>query len=302
MSEIAINLTTEEEIKKIVKIALEEDFALEDITSDSTILNQTNVNFEINSRENMVFCGEKVISEVFSQLKSSKKFKNAQLSLEILAKDGDFLKSGEKIAQGRADARLVFAGERVALNLIQHLSGIATITKEFVSELDDNNIEILDTRKTIPGLRNLQKYATLAGGGKNHRFNLSDLVLIKDNHIAAAGNIKNAIGLAKKRISELGKDIKIEVECDNFDQVTEVLPENPDIIMLDNMNRAEVKKCAELIEKYRKTSKKDIKIEVSGGINLKNIKNFANLDINYISIGYLTHSVKAVDIGLDIVG
>jgi len=210
-----------------------------------------------------------------------------------LAKDGAKLAAKKTIARGCGDAKLIFAAERVILNLIQHLSGVATLTKKFTEALGNKKIQILDTRKTLPGLRELQKYAVKTGGGKNHRMNLSDMILIKDNHIAAAGGIKNAIELVKKSAEKL----KIEVECDNFQQVAEAVPACPDIIMLDNMLPAEIKKCVALI---RKKSAK-IKIEISGGIMLTNIKNFSQLDVDFISIGAITHSAKAVDIGLDVV-
>jgi nicotinate-nucleotide pyrophosphorylase (carboxylating) len=288
--------------KKLITTALLEDRALADITSDLTIPKNTLVTFEINAREEIIFCGTEIISEVFSQLKKSSKFKNSKLDLKILAKDGEKLAAKKTIARGRGDARLIFAGERVILNLIQHLSGVATLTKKFVEALGNKKIQILDTRKTLAGLRELQKYAVKTGGGKNHRMNLSDLILVKDNHIAAAGGIKNAIAAAKKA----PKKIQIEVECDNFEQVAEAVESfdsgratrrhGPDIIMLDNMSVAEIKKCATLI---RKKSAK-IKIEISGGITLANIKKFSQLDIDFISVGALTHSAKAVDIGLDI--
>jgi nicotinate-nucleotide pyrophosphorylase (carboxylating) len=278
-------------LKKIIQNALIEDCALNDITSDLTIPNNAAVSFEIKARRDIVFCGKEIILETFLQLQNSKKFKNSKLNLKIIAKDGNALKATKSIATGDGDAKLIFAAERVILNLIQHLSGIATLTNDFIKKLDNKKIKVLDTRKTLAGLRDLQKQAVVAGGGKNHRFNLSDMILIKDNHIAAAGSVSKALSLAK----ESGK--KIEIECDNFKQVAEALPHSPDIIMLDNMSAAEIKKCCEII---RKKSKK-IKIEISGGINLNNIKNYAKLDIDFISIGAITHSVAAVDIGLDII-
>ncbi len=279
--------------KKIITAALLEDRALNDITSDLTIPKNTLVNFEINAREEIIFCGAEIILEVFSQLKKSTKFKNSKLDLKILVKDGAKLAAKKTITRGHGDAKLIFAGERVILNLIQHLSSVATLTKKFVEALGNKKIQILDTRKTLAGLRELQKYAVKTGGGKNHRMNLSDLILVKDNHIAAAGGIKNAIAAAKKT----QKKIQIEVECDNFEQVAEAVSASPNIIMLDNMQPAEIKKCAALI---RKNSPK-IKIEISGGITLANIKNFSQLDVDFISVGALTHSAKAVDIGLDVV-
>jgi len=277
-------------VKKIIQNALVEDCATNDITSDLTISKNTSISFEINARQDLIFFGKDIILETFAQLKNSKKFKNSKLNLKILAKDGGALKPGKSIALGRGDAKLIFAAERAILNLIQHLSGVATLTDNFVKKLDNKKIKILDTRKTLPGLRDLQKQAVVAGGGKNHRFNLSDMILIKDNHIAAATSVSRALELAKK------SNKKIEIECDNFKQVTEALLHSPDIIMLDNMSAAEIKKCSEII---RKKTKK-IKIEISGGINLNNIENYKNLDIDFISIGALTHSVMAVDIGLDV--
>lgn len=278
-------------LKKIVAAALLEDRALKDITSDLTIAPNRQITFEINAREQIIFCGKEAISEVFSQLKNSPKFKNSQLDYQILVKEGTSIQPGKSIARGQGDARLIFAAERVILNLIQHLSGVATLTDQFVKKLNNKKIKILDTRKTLPGLRDLQKYAVAVGGGKNHRHNLEEMILIKDNHIAAAGSVSQAILAAKKM---RGK--KIEIECDNFKQVVEAVKSKPDIIMLDNMSVAEIKKCAAEIRQNKK-----IKIEISGGVNLQNIKKFSDLDIDFISIGAITHSVKSVDIGLDIV-
>lgn len=279
---------------KIVKLALEEDCVLSDITSDLTIPGNSVVTFEIKPREDIIFFGREVVNEVFLQLKLSKKFRNSAIKLEILARDGDAIKSGKSIARGKGDARLIFAAERVVLNLIQHLSGVATLTQKFVKKLNNKKIKILDTRKTLPGLRVLEKQAVVAGGGKNHRLNLSDMILIKDNHIAAAGGVKNALTLAKKSKTKL----PIEIECETFQQVREALELRPDIIMLDNMNVGQIKKCSTMI---RKNSGKKIKIEISGGVNLSNLKNFRGLDIDFISSGYLTHSAAAVNIGLDII-
>ena len=278
------------EIARIVKISLAEDCAFNDVTSDLTIPKNSSVTFEINPREEIIFCGKDVITEVFLQLKKSAKFRNYKLDLKISAKDGSVVKPGKSIAQGFGDARLIFAAERVILNLTQHLSGIATLTQKFVQTLGDKKIKILDTRKTLPSFRLLQKYSVTIGGGKNHRFSLADMILIKDNHIAAAGSIKNAIEAAKKN----EKKLKIEVECDTVEQVVEAIKSKPDIIMLDNMKIPEIKKSIKIINKKSK-------IEISGGVNLASIKSFAGLEIDFISVGSLTHSARAVDIGLDIV-
>ncbi len=281
--------TLKNELQKIIDLALQEDCAFNDITSDLTIPKNHQISFAIKPREDIILCGIDAVKICFDQLQKSKKFANTKLILKILAKDGDAVEPLKSIASGQGDAKLIFAAERVALNLIQHLSGIATSTNQFVKLIKNKNTKILDTRKTIPTLRNLEKYAVATGGGKNHRMNLSDMILIKDNHIAAAGSITKAIIAAKKA----QKKLKIEVECDNLQQVTEALKSSPDIIMLDNMTVAEIKKAQKIIDKK-------CLIEISGGINLSNIKNFANLGVDFISIGALTHSAKAVDIGLDI--
>lgn len=278
------------ELSKIVASALQEDCAFEDVTSDLTIPKNSVISFEIKAREEIIFCGKEVILEVFAQLKKSAKFKNSKLDLKILAKDGSLVTPAKSIACGRGDAKLIFAAERVILNLIQHLSGVATLTQKFVQALDNKKIKILDTRKTLPSLRALEKYAVVAGGGKNHRFNLSDLILIKDNHIAAAGGVAKAIEASKRG----AKKLKIEIECDTSVQVAEALQAKPDIILLDNMKISEIKKSIKLINKKAQ-------IEISGGVNLQNIRKFSALEIDFISVGALTHSARAVDIGLDVV-
>ncbi|OFW81284.1 MAG: nicotinate-nucleotide diphosphorylase (carboxylating) [Alphaproteobacteria bacterium RIFCSPLOWO2_01_FULL_40_26] len=277
-----------ESLEKIIRIALEEDAVFADVTSDLTITKNTEISFEIKPREEIVFCGREVIAEVFLQLKNSKKFKNSRLELKISAKNGDVIKAGKSIAHGHGDAKLIFAAERVILNLIQHLSGIATFTQKFVKKLNNKKIRILDTRKTLPGLRALEKQAVVAGGGKNHRYNLSEMILIKDNHIAAAGSVGDAILAAKKS----AKKLKIEVECDTIKQVAKALKSRPDVIMLDNMKITDIKKSIALINNK-------CQIEISGGVNLNNIRKFSALKIDFISIGSLTHSARAVDVGLD---
>lgn len=276
-------------IKKIVKSALVEDVAYRDVTSDLIFKKHSLARFKIASRQDIIFFGKEIISEVFLQLKNYEKFKNAKLNLKIIVQDGDVVKAGKSIVEGEGEVKLIFAAERVILNLIQHLSGVATVTNAFVRKLNNKKIKILDTRKTLPMLRELQKQAVKAGGGFNHRFNLADLILIKDNHIAAASSVAKALSLVRK------SQRKIEIECDNFNQVVEAVKSRPDIIMLDNMKIAEIKKSSEFI---RKNS--PIKIEVSGGVNLNNIADFSDLDIDFISVGALTHSVVAMDIGLDI--
>lgn len=280
----------EKNIKKIIKDALLEDEAFNDITSDLLVEKNNIIKFKIATREDIIFCGKDIIINGFDCLKKTPKFKNCKINFKILYKDGDIVKSGSSIVEGIGSANLIFAAERVILNFIQHLSGISSITNKFIKLLNNRKIKILDTRKTIPNIRYIQKYAVKSGGGNNHRLNLKDMILIKDNHIASLGGIERIVQKLK------GNKNKIEIECDNIGQVKNILSINPNIIMLDNMSIAEIKKSSNLIRKYSRK----IKIEVSGGINLDNIKKYSNLDIDFISIGSITHSVKSADIGLDI--
>jgi nicotinate-nucleotide pyrophosphorylase (carboxylating) len=274
------------EIDNIIDCAFREDLGdVGDITSNLTIPEDRVINFQIANREDMILCGVDIALKVFDKAKQEK-----GLSIEKHFKDGDFLKRNSVIISGSGNARVIFAAERIALNLMQHLSGIATTTSAFVAQAKGKT-QILDTRKTIPALRSLQKYAVKMGGAKNHRMALYDGILIKDNHIAAAGSIKNAVmGVTK----ELKNKIKIEVECDNLSQVKECLQVGVDIIMLDNMNLEQIKEAVELI-------KDAAKIEVSGNITLDRVAKISEAGVDYISIGALTHSVKALDIGLDVI-
>jgi nicotinate-nucleotide pyrophosphorylase (carboxylating) len=275
------------ELLKIIQNALEEDNALNDATSDNVVDKNHEISFSISPRNDIILCGIDVAQLTFSALKESSKFQDAKIDFSLNFKDGDLVQKGQKIISGNGNARLIFAAERVILNLMQHLSGVATTTKQFVDALNDDNIQILDTRKTTPNLRILEKYAVLKGGGKNHRFDLSDMILIKDNHIASCENITEAI--LKARQSKL----KVEVECDNLNQVKQALKANPDIIMLDNMTIEQIKEAKEII-------KNSCKIEVSGGINLSNIANYKGIGVDFISSGAITHSATSIDLGLDV--
>lgn len=278
-----------EELIKVIKNALDEDKAYDDATSDNVVDKNHEINFTISPRQDIVFCGLEVVKSTFATLKESMKFQDAKIDFSLNFKDGDLVKKGQKIVTGKGNARLIFAAERVILNLIQHLSGISTLTKQFVEALNDENIQILDTRKTTPNLRAFEKYAVLKGGGKNHRFDLSDMILIKDNHIASCNNIEEAILKARKG----AKNLKIEVECDDLEQVKQALKATPDIIMLDNMTLDQVKEAKKIIGKA-------CKIEVSGGINLDNIKNYRGIGVDFISSGAITHSAISLDLGLDV--
>ena len=275
-------------LKEIIKHGLDEDLGEDgDITSNCIISSKQNIKFQINNRQTIILCGIDIVTEIFKA--TSIRLKTLPIKLKNNFKDGDFLPQNSVIMEGSGNARAIFAAERLALNLMQHLSGIATTTNQYVQKLSNSNTAILDTRKTIPTLRQLQKYAVKTGGGQNHRVALYDGILIKDNHIAAAGNINKAITLAKQK----NPTKKIEIECDNLLQVKESILAKADIIMLDNMNLEQIKKAVVIINKKAK-------IEVSGGIKLNQIAKISQTGIDYISIGTLTHSVKAVDIGLDI--
>ena len=279
-------------LSAIISLALQEDNAYHDLTSDFTINEQQENNFSIVARQDMILSGINVLEETFLQLKKNKKFNQSKYQLTINCQDGDFVCTNQIIASGKASTKLILAGERTILNILQHLSGIATKTNQLVKKLNNPNIAIFDTRKTLPGLRELQKYAVWCGGGNNHRFCLASQILIKDNHIASNQNILHTI---KKAQSQNTQNLLLEVECDNIKQVSQALLTNPNIIMLDNMPINEIIECCKIIKNHNKS----IIIEVSGSINLKNIHLYSQLDINRISIGSLTHSVNSIDIGLD---
>jgi len=274
--------------EKIIDLAIEEDLSdHSDITSDYTVNKAENINFNITSREDLILCGINFVDIIFSKI--AKRYKNNNIDFKKYFSDGDQIKSNEVIISGSGNARLIFASERIILNLIQHLSSIATKSYKFSSKIKNNKTKILDTRKTIPAFRHLQKYAVKTGGGHNHRFSLFDAILIKDNHIAAAGGIQKAL----QNICSQNLNIPIEIECDNLDQVKEAIKYDIDIIMLDNMNISQMKEAKRIIGNKAK-------IEISGGVNFDKIDALSDLEIDYISIGELTNSIDIVDIGLDI--
>jgi nicotinate-nucleotide pyrophosphorylase (carboxylating) len=280
-------------LERILDLALDEDLGeWGDVTSNLTIAEDRIVEFKISNRERMVLCGVDIAMRVFDKVSDGQ-----NISLKKYYNDGVLLDKGTVIISGKGNARIVFAAERVALNLMQHLSGIATKVRGFVGEVEGDT-KILDTRKTIPGLRELQKYSVVVGGGCNHRMALYDGILIKDNHIAAAGSIACAVNMVKDGLKNGQRNVpqdslKIEVECDDLRQVKEALDVGVDIIMLDNMNLEQINEAVMLI-------KGRSKIEVSGNIGLDRVKEISRVGVDYISVGSLTHSVKAVDIGLDV--
>lgn len=269
-------------LDKIIIQALEEDLAWGDITTESTVPIDKVSKANLVAKQDMILCGidvfEKVMHTLDKSIMISKKFK-----------DGDKV-INTQIAQIEGNARSILSAERVALNLLQRMSGIATQTFNIVSKLN-NTVTIADTRKTTPCLRMLEKYAVKVGGGSNHRFNLSDGVLIKDNHINAAGGITNAVNSARKNIPHT---VKIEVETETIEQVKEALECKADIIMLDNMDIQTMKEAVKIINK-------EAVVEASGNMGDKDLLEVASTGIDIISIGALTHSVKSADISLKFV-
>lgn len=268
-------------LDKIINQALEEDLAWGDITTEGTVPSTKKSSANLVAKQDGIICGLDVFERVM-------KVVDNQTSVIKNFNDGDSIKKGDIIAQIKGFSKSILSAERVALNLLQHMSGIATQTANIVSKLINTNVKIADTRKTTPNLRVLEKYAVRVGGGTNHRFNLADGVLIKDNHINAAGSITNAVNSAKAYIPHT---VKIEVETENLEQVQEALDCGADIIMLDNMDIATMRKAVNLINKRAIT-------EASGNMGEKDLIEVASTGVDIISIGALTHSVKAMDISL----
>ncbi|NRT33123.1 carboxylating nicotinate-nucleotide diphosphorylase [Clostridium beijerinckii] len=267
-------------IDKIIKDALIEDCPNEDITTNSIIGEESISTVELICKEEGIVAGLEVFKRVFDLL--------GNVEIEFYKRDGDNVHVKDRIAFLKGNTRSLLVGERIALNLLQRMSGIATLTNRFIQEIKHTKAKLLDTRKTTPNLRILEKYSVKIGGGYNHRFNLSDGVMIKDNHISAAGGIKKAIELTRKNSSFVRK---IEVETENLEMVQEALLAGADIIMLDNMGLEIAKEAVEIIGKRAL-------IEFSGNVELNNIKEIAEIGVDYISVGALTHSAKILDFSL----
>ncbi len=268
-------------LNDLIEKALKEDVGTGDITTLSTIPADKTITGRFIAKESGILCGVDVVRAVFA-------FVDPSIELNFSYKDGDKIVKGEVIATVSGLARSILTGERLALNLLQHMSGVATRTGEAVEKVQGTHARIADTRKTTPGLRVLEKYAVKCGGGSNHRFNLADGVLIKDNHIEAAGGITAAVEMARKNIPHT---LKIEVEVETFEQLNEALAAGADIIMLDNMSNEDMKKAVEIVNGRAIT-------EASGNMGEKDLRAVAETGVDLISIGALTHSVKALDISL----
>lgn len=266
-----------------IKNALKEDINYLDVTTDYLIDENATTTARFVAKSDGVLCGLEVALRVFTLLDDT-------ITFEILKKDGDELKKGDIICRISGNTRALLKGERTALNLIQHMSGIATATNKCVKLVEGTNASVVDTRKTLPGLRALQKYAVTCGGGKNHRYNLSDAAMLKDNHIDAYGSITNAVNALRKKAGHM---LKIEVETRSLDDLREALAVGADVIMLDNMD------CPTMAEAVKINAGR-AKLEASGNITLDNIAEVAKTGVDIISLGALTHSVHAFDISMRI--
>ncbi|MBE6835707.1 MAG: carboxylating nicotinate-nucleotide diphosphorylase [Ruminococcaceae bacterium] len=271
-------------VDDIIKRSLAEDINYVDVATDYLIPENQRDKAYLLAKQDGVICGLEIAMRVFTLLDDT-------FSFVLHFKDGDSVKKGDVIAEYEGKTVFLLKGERTALNLLQQLSGVATATAKAVEGVKGTKAQITDTRKTVPTLRALQKYAVTCGGGKNHRFNLSDAAMLKDNHIDAGGGIKNAVASLKKKI---GHTVKIEVETRNIDEVKEALDAGADIIMLDNMSLEEMKTAVEVINGRALA-------EASGGITPENVREVAETGVDIISLGAITHSVKAMDISMKMV-
>ncbi|HUI68226.1 MAG TPA: carboxylating nicotinate-nucleotide diphosphorylase [Nitrospirota bacterium] len=270
-------------VKKTIEKALCEDIGPGDVTSDATIPAGSTSMAEMLAKQDLVLAGLDVSLEVFH-------FLDAAIQFTRFAQDGERIKSGKVIARLSGSTRILLAGERVALNFLQHMSGIATLTSKYVEQLKGLKAQVLDTRKTLPGLRPLEKYAVRMGGGTNHRFGLYDGVLIKDNHIKAGGSITKAIESARSKAHHL---LKIEVETKTLEEVREALAAKADIIMLDNMPLDMIREAVTLINGQAS-------VEASGNVTFETIREIGETGVDFISSGSLTHSAPAADISMKI--
>ena len=264
-----------------IKLALKEDITSEDISTNAVYKNDRLAEISLYSKENGILAGLDVFKRVFELLDNSVEFIEYK-------KDGDKVADKDLILKIKANIKTILSSERVALNYLQRMSGIATYTKKMIEALDDKNILLLDTRKTTPNMRIFEKYAVRVGGGYNHRYNLSDAIMLKDNHIDAAGSITEAIKLAREYSPFIKK---IEIEVEDLKGVEEAIKAGADIIMLDNMDIETTKKAIKIINKQAI-------IECSGNIDITNINRFKGLKIDYVSSGAITHSAKILDLSL----
>jgi len=275
-----------EDAKTLVRLALNEDVRTGDYTSLWTLPAEQVQTAKLIAKEDGVVAGLPIIELVFAELES-------KVKIETYVQDGDPVKVGTQIASITGETKTLLSGERVMLNFLQQLSGVATITNKFANLLKGGKTKVLDTRKTIPGFRTLQKYAVLAGGGSNHRMGLWDMVLVKDNHIAAAGGVLEAWNAVKKQNTQ---NLKVEIEVESLEQLKLLLGLGVNRIMLDNMSNDLMREAV----KVAKESGDPVELEASGNMTLERVKELADIGLDFISVGALTHSVKALDISMRI--
>lgn len=276
-----------EESIPLIQSSLAEDIKTGDITTDALIPEDENCTAQLISKEAGVIAGLEIFKMVFNLIN-----KNASaIEFNIEKNDSEKVSKGDVIATIKGSYKTILTGERTALNFLQRMSGIATKTNKFVEAIKGTKAQLLDTRKTVPGFRALDKYSVLAGGGKNHRFGLYDMVMIKENHIRVIGSITEAIKLVRDKYKD---KYQIEIETTNMEEVKEALVLQPDIIMLDNMSLKQMREAVDFIDG-------NVKTEASGNINLNSIRAVAETGVDFISVGSLTHSVKALDISLLII-
>ncbi len=275
------NATLKLKVDPLILSALDEDITSEDVSTNSVMPEATPGEVELICKEDGVLCGMQVFERVFTLI-------DPETSFECYAKDGDPIVKGQLIAKVRGDIRVLLSGERTALNYLQRMSGVATYTKNVSKLLEGTKTKLLDTRKTTPNNRIFEKYAVRVGGGNNHRYNLSDGVLLKDNHIGAAGSVKKAVEMAKAYAPFVRK---IEVEVENLDMVKEAVEAGAHIIMLDNMTHDQLREAIDYIDGRAE-------VEVSGNVTKENIARLTDLGVDYISSGALTHSSPILDLSL----
>ena len=268
-------------VDELIMMALREDITSEDITTNAIMREHKLGEAQLLCKQDGVIAGLEVFKRVFELL-------DADTKVELYYKDGDKVKSGDLLAKVTGDIRVILTGERTALNYLQRMSGIATHTRSLVDLLAGSKTKLLDTRKTTPNMRIFEKYAVKVGGGYNHRYNLSDGILIKDNHIGAAGGVKEAVALAKEYAPFVRK---IEVEVENLDMLQEALDAGADIIMLDNMDNETMKKAVEIVDGRAET-------ECSGNVTKERVKDIIATGVDYVSCGALTHSSPIMDVSL----
>lgn len=280
-------MLTQELINQVVSAALKEDAPNGDVTSEHLIPSDATAVAELAAREPGVFSGAEVFIAAF-------KLTNASVQVEMKIKDGEKFEKGQLLAVVTGPARAVLTAERIGLNFVQRMCGVATLTAAYVAKVAGTKANILDTRKTTPGLRAFERQAVVNGGGRNHRFSLSDMVMAKDNHLAVLTRGGKDLTTELKRVrAELPANIKLEVEVDRLDQIAAVLAAEVDIIMLDNFSLEDLRKGVELI------AGKCV-VEASGGVNLETVGEIAKTGVDVISVGALTHSARALDLGLDV--